>query len=54
MVTAPSAVGVKVAVYTVEDVAEKLGVVCNRKFVKKVLDGKRSKSQLEKKLSKIS
>ena len=37
-----------------EDVAEKLGVSCNRKFVKKVLDEKRSKSQLEKKLSKIS
>ena len=36
-----------------EDVAEKLGVSCNRKFVKKVLDEKRSKSQLEKKLSKI-
>ena len=37
-----------------EDVTEKLGVSCNRKFVKKVLDEKRSKSQLEKKLSKIS
>ena len=37
-----------------EDVAEKLGVSCNRKFVKKVLDEKRSKSQREKKLSKIS
>ena len=36
-----------------EDVVEKLGVSCNRKFVKKVLDEKR-KSQLEKKLSKIS
>ena len=36
-----------------EDVAEKLGVSCNRKFVKKVLDERR-KSQLEKKLSKIS
>ena len=36
-----------------EDVAEKLGVSCNRKFVKKVLDEKRSKSHLEKKLSKI-
>ena len=37
-----------------EDVTEKLGVSCNRKFVKKVLDEKRSKSQREKKLSKIS
>ena len=34
-------------------IAEKLGVSCNRKFVKKVLDERR-KSQLEKKLSKIS
>ena len=37
-----------------KDVTKKLGVSCNRKFVKKVLDKKRSKSQLEKKLSKIS
>ena len=37
-----------------EDVTEKLGVSCNRKFVKKVLDKKRSKYQLEKKLIKIS
>ena len=37
-----------------EDVTKKLGVSCNRKFVRKVLDKKRSKSQLEKKLSKIS
>ena len=36
-----------------EVVVEKLGVSCNRKFVKKVLDERR-KSQLEKKLSKIS
>ena len=35
-----------------EDAAEKLGVSCNRKFVKKVLDERR-KSQLEKKLNKI-
>ena len=37
-----------------KDVTKKLGVSCNRKFVRKVLDKKRSKSQLEKKLSKIS
>ena len=36
-----------------KDVVEKLGVSCNRKFLKKVLDEGR-KSQLEKKLSKIS
>ena len=37
-----------------DQVAKKLGCVCNRKFVKKVLEKKRKKPQLEKKLSKIS
>ena len=37
-----------------EDVVEKLGTSCNRKFVKKVLNKKRTESQREKKLSKIS
>ena len=36
-----------------EQVAEKLGCSCNRKFVKKILNEKRTKTQLEKKLSKI-
>ena len=34
--------------------AEKLDCSCNRKFAKKVLDEKRRKSRLEKKLRKIS